>query len=430
MKQKLTTKGMGSYLVLRFDFSDVSVKLDARASFRKTINDSIKDFSKKYCKAGFLLEPVEIDIEDYAASIRNLVTVSKDNNQKIYLIVDEVDSFVNRLIMSVDTGKPDSGLQQYEDLVKDKEDMLREWGACIKKGTNEGVIARSFFTGISPQAFSDGLSSLNMVTDLTFATAVEGLFGIKEADVRRGLNMIEGLEADELERHLDFMRAQYNGYRFVETQKEALYNSQYVLYYLHSLDVTGKAPKRIMDEAVSSTSDVVAEFLASNHKPNAPYSFKNFILGILNQPDLIAFEQDVSPTFSSSALFKPDTVSDSVISLAYYHGFLTYKLTDPGQTPFLTTPNLVQLEVYIRPMYPILSKTKDLGLNELVNILRNSTPKETQRAIVSALGLITTESSKESIKQVTQAIFERLQENNLLEKFTGGVPEILKSFID
>jgi hypothetical protein len=77
-----------------------------------------------------------------------------------------------------------------------------------------------------------------------------------------------------------------------------------------------------------------------------------------------------------------------------------------------------------------LSKTKDLGLNELVNILRNSTPKETQRAIVSALGLITTESSKESIKQVTQAIFERLQENNLLEKFTGGVPEILKSFID
>ena len=100
MKQKLSTEEMGSYLVLRFDFSDVSVTVDARASFRESINNSIKDFSKKYCKAGFLKEPVEIDNEDYATSIANLVSVSKNNNQKIYLIVDEVGSFVNRLIMS------------------------------------------------------------------------------------------------------------------------------------------------------------------------------------------------------------------------------------------------------------------------------------------------------------------------------------------
>jgi hypothetical protein len=281
MKKSLITEEMGKYLVLRLSFSGVSPEGDVMKNFRKNINNAVLYFSEKYHGAGLLKRPVEIDPEDCLSTLQRLFSVVRLSGRQIYLIVDECDAFVNRLLLSVDTSQPDLGRQQYELAVSGKESMLRNWGNVIKEGTVGGTIARAFFTGVAPQAFSDGLSSLNMMKDLTFAPKLEGLFGLTADDVSRGLDMITHLTADQRAQHLEQMRVQYDGYRFVHTQKEPLFNTQYVLYYLDHLDQYGVPPQSLIDPAVSGSTDNVAEFLISNYKSSFPYTLRNFVVGIV-----------------------------------------------------------------------------------------------------------------------------------------------------
>jgi hypothetical protein len=349
MKKKLTTEEMGKYLVLRLSFSGVSDDGDVKVNFRKNINRAAKLFSDKYYKAGLLERPVEIDPNSELDTLQDLFGVVELSGRKIYLIVDECDAFVNRLLLSVDTSQPDLGRQQYELVVSGKESMLRNWGNVIKEGTVR-TIARAFFTGVAPQAFSDGLSSLNMVKDLTFSPKFEGLFGLTEDDVSRGLDMITHLTAEQRAQHLEQMRAQYDGYRFVPTQKEPLFNSQYVLYYLDHLEEHGAPPAQLIDPAVNEGTDNVAQFLISNYQAGAPYSPLDFLLDITSPEEMGTFLAEVTPAFRSKDLFQANTVSKSLVSLAFFHGFLTYK-SDKDQRSVLTSPNLVMQSVYARALF-------------------------------------------------------------------------------
>jgi hypothetical protein len=172
---------MGKYLVLSFCFSNVSPDGDVEANFRDHVNNAVSAFSEKYHDAGLLKRPVVIQPNNALSSLERLFDLVELSGQQIYLIVDECDSFANRLLLSVDTANPDLGLKQYERIVAGRESMLRNWGNVIKAGTTR-PIARALFTGVAPQAFADGLSSLNMVKDLTFRSDFAGLFGLTGED--------------------------------------------------------------------------------------------------------------------------------------------------------------------------------------------------------------------------------------------------------
>lgn len=110
MMKDLATEEMGKYLVLRLSFSGVSTDGDVRASFRDTINRAAKLFSEKYHDAGLLKLPVEISPTNELVTLRRLFDLVALSGQQIYLIVDECDAFVHRLLLSVDTSQPDLGL--------------------------------------------------------------------------------------------------------------------------------------------------------------------------------------------------------------------------------------------------------------------------------------------------------------------------------
>ena len=402
MNADFKTEEMGKYLVLRLSFSGVSVDGDVKINFRKNINTAVKDFSKKYHKAGLLEELVDIDADDSLNSLMELFGVVRRSGRQVYLIVDECDAFTNRLLLSIDTSKPDLGLGQYERAVTGKESMLREWGNVIKEGTVGGTIARAFFTGVAPQAFSDGLSSLNMVKDLTFDSDLEGLFGLNLDDVRRGLSLIGTLTPLQREQYLDQMRRQYDGYRFVATQKEPLFNTQYVLYFLDHLDRKGVPPRSLVDPAVSGSTDNVAEFLIANYKANAPYTLKNFAVGMLVPQEMGTFQREVVPAFRSSALFHEGTVSESLISLAFFHGFLTYK-PDKNQRSVLTSPNVVMQTVYVRALFAGLPKQR---MDELEAIVRSAEPDLPALKRIVLLGV--DEASKAAGKATGEALMRSL----------------------
>jgi len=384
MRKQLTTTEMGKYLVLRLSFSNVAPDQDIEKNFRDCINGAVQSFSKKYVKAGLLDGPIDVDRENHLYSLNQLFSEVKISGRQIYLIVDECDSFVNRLLLSVDTNKPDLGLKEYKAVVSGKESMLRNWGNVIKGGTVSSTIARAFFTGVAPQALGDGLSSLNMVDDLTSDPEVSGLFGLTEADVSRGLSMIDGLTPDLRTKHLEQMRALYDGYRFTITQKEPLFNTQYVLYYLDQLDRSGSPPKSLIDPAVSDSTDNVAEYLIANYKSSAPFaSLRNFAVGIFTPNEMGTFKLEVVPSFNSKALFDEATVSASLISLAYFHGFLTYKF-DEESNSILTSPNVVMQTVFIRAL---LKGMPEKWMKQMEAAICSAKPDMTEFKRVAMLGI-------------------------------------------
>ena len=383
MRKQLTTTEMGKYLVLRLSFSDVAPDEDIKRNFRNCINGAVLDFSEKYVEAGMLNGPIDVDREDCLYSLDRLFAKVKGSGRQIYLIVDECDAFVNRLLLSVDTSKPDLGLKEYEAVVSGKESMLRSWGSVIKEGTASSI-ARAFFTGVAPHAFSDGLSGMNMVKDLTFDPKVSGLFGLTAADVSRGLSMIDGLTPDLHTKHLEHMRALYDGYRFTITQKEALFNTQYVLYYLKQLDRSGSPPKSLIDPAVSGSTDNVAEFLIANYKSSAPFaSLRNFALGIFAPNEMGTFKLEVAPSLNSKALFDEATVSASLISLAYFHGFLTYKF-DEESNSILTSPNVIMQTVFIRALLPGMPEK---WMKQMEAMISSAKPDMTEFKRIAMLGV-------------------------------------------
>ena len=147
-------------------------------------------------------------------SFDRLLSAVKSSKYKLYLIVDEYDSFANKLIFSVDPSVKDSGLEQ---------SILRDFGDMVKSGSS-GPITRMFFTGIASMAFCDALSGLNMVSDISFDPAFSSVVGLSEVDVSRALEKLELNDADNQD-HMAVMKKHFNGYRFAEGA-EGVYNPQ------------------------------------------------------------------------------------------------------------------------------------------------------------------------------------------------------------
>jgi hypothetical protein len=402
MKKEHSTENMGKYLVLRLSFSPVDTDGDMKKSFHKFLNADVNFFSEKYYAANLLESRVEIDPDDALVSLYKLIRLVQLSDRKLYLIVDECDAFVNRMALSIDTSKPDIGLKEYNDVVVDKNSLLRNFGNVIKEGTAGDIITRSFFTGVAPQAFCDGLSSLNMVSDLTFDPHFEGLFGMTSDDVSRGLSMINGLSEEQRVEHQEKMRVMYNGYHFVKTQKHGMFNPQYVLYYLRHLKRLGVPPKSMIDPAVSGTVDNVAKFLIDNHKASSPYTLKNFALGIIGADEMGAFEREVVPALRTADLFNENKVSSSLISLAYYHGYLTYKL-NKNQRSVLTSPNMIMQTIYVKTLFDGLPEKT---LTQLEDTIRSGAPDLTEFKRILTIGA--EEASKELGKNAAAEVFKSI----------------------
>ena len=354
MKQQLATEEMGKYLVLELSFSAVAPDENIYSNFCKYINITVKHFSEKYYNAGLLDRPIEINPTNALRTLQNMFEVVKLSEHKVYLIVDEYDAFATRLVMGVDIRKTDLGQQQYMTTVVDKEAILRSFGETIKKGVANGVMTRAYFTGVMPVAFGDGL---DIVQDITFMSQFEGMLGLTAADIVQGLRMIPSLTEQQRAEYLQQIRLQYEGYRFVRTQQEAVFNPQYVLYFLQHVQEYGESPSSMVDLDVSGYIDSVAEYLIQRHRTGGSYTLQNFVLGNIPPGEFSSFEYTSDPEFYSAHLFCPTTASDSLISLAYFHGFLTFPRPHPqlqNQRAALTVPNMVTQIIFTHALFQSL----------------------------------------------------------------------------
>jgi hypothetical protein len=223
----------GKYLVLAMDFSAVQ-EADIIGSFTEVVNMSISGFSQKYIEAGLLFEPIKIDGRRFGSSISNLAAAVERSGQKLSLIVDEVDSFTNRLLLQVsrENGLNESG---YREFVNKGGLVLRDFGRLVKAETNT-CISKMFFTGLLLVAWGDGFSSFNIMEDLTHTNAFQYTLGLKSSDIAEILALrCPGMPRDVQVQHLEAIKGTSNGFRRSPYQAEALYSPQGVWYHLEQL---------------------------------------------------------------------------------------------------------------------------------------------------------------------------------------------------
>jgi hypothetical protein len=233
------TAERGKFLVLSLSFSMVSVK-NVETAFHRYINDSVADFSERYHGPGTLKKPIEINHENCFSSLTRLFDAVKRSGKQVYLIVDDYDALANQIMLTVDTFNKDQDMEQYRKLIASKESLLQLFGDTVKFHSSTSI-GRMFFTGITPMAYADAFSGLNMVKDITDHPDFYSLLGFTDKDVQDALCQT-GINGSDSQQHLTKMRIHFNGYRFNANQIDGIYNPQACLYYLNAIAKTGKAP--------------------------------------------------------------------------------------------------------------------------------------------------------------------------------------------
>ena len=193
-----------------------------------------------------------------------------------------------------------------------------------------------FITGLSPIAVSAGLSSFNMVLDVSDCRELEAAVGFTDNEVRRGLSLIYPTQPELIEEHMAIIRTEYDGYRFHSEQVESVFISQLVVYYLDELYRTGKSPEQeMMDTNVAHPDNVVSTFIVKNH-----YKRKS----VFDKLQLLIGSYNATRPVCALDLFDPYTIDVAMLQLAYYHSFLTY--ADPAVgAGLLVVPNAVFRDV-------------------------------------------------------------------------------------
>lgn len=268
----------GKYLVLALDFSQV-IGDNIPDSFTEVVNASVSKFSEKYYEGGFLKRPVTINEKNFASSISNMTSAVELSGHKLSLIVDEVDSFANRLLLQVSREK-DLDTSGYNQFVKKEGSVLRDFGRVVKSASNT-CIERMFFTGVMPVAWSDAFSSLNTVEDLTHTDAFQDALGFKSSDIEELLaRRFPAMGPEERAKHLASIRCKCNGYRRSSSQVEGLYNSQGVWFYLKQLQDKGNRMVPRMDpNIVQPARDEVVAFLVKHAAGTFTWTFADSVVG-------------------------------------------------------------------------------------------------------------------------------------------------------
>ncbi|MCB0838514.1 MAG: AAA family ATPase, partial [Bacteroidetes bacterium] len=244
---KKPTPLANQYLILKFDFSqiDTSTPQNAFQGFLTNVKNSALTYLGLY--QDLLGNFDEQTIRNYrfpAEIIQHMIRVTQLNapQHKIYLLIDEYDHFANEILSF--------RFQDFQEMVG-QNGFVRKFYEALKVGTQSGVIARLFITGVSPLTLDSLTSGFNIATNISLNKQFASMLGFKQNEVK---DIIKGIDIkpDQEVETLELMQAWYNGYRFGKEDVETIYNSDMVLYFAAEYSQEGKFPEELLDPNIAS----------------------------------------------------------------------------------------------------------------------------------------------------------------------------------
>lgn len=335
------TPERGRYLVLHLNFSTVTTTDDEhelRANFLTSVRSKLRTFLAHYCVRHPALEPFHRQIEGYtdpAALMDDFLGIIAGTNEKLYVLIDEYDTFANALLSANQT-------DLYEKIT-DKFGFVRSFYRALKTGADAGSVGRMFITGGTPILLDDLMTGFNMTTNISNNARFNALAGFTRTDVERAVDellhdMPELVEAvGPRESLLETLERFYNGYRFSQDATERLFNSTLVIYFLKELAGKKKPPQNMLDPNARTDYQKLHALWASA----GPAAEER--RGVLEQ--VLAEGRVESPLVDRFGM-RTTTTTGQFVSLMYYTGMLTLAPEEPdGDFYTFVPPNRVIREL-------------------------------------------------------------------------------------
>ncbi len=254
-----------SFLILHLDFSTVeptgSIE-EIKESFGSTCNLRMRNIVNR--TPSWFKGQINIDVKGKTSSnlqsILNLI-LENDDLPRLYVIIDEYDDFANQLI----TAHKD---HLYHELMTD-DSFLKTFFKTLKEGRKTGAIANVFITGVLPITIDDMASGYNIANFITLRPKFEKMLGFTQTEADKLLDEIyhdHDIDPSTRQEVSAIIRNHYDGYHFVTTDGEPLYNSTLLMYFLEQLVEDKTLPTRLLDMNLKTDISWVKCLTASNPK--------------------------------------------------------------------------------------------------------------------------------------------------------------------
>jgi hypothetical protein len=361
---KHPTEEHNSYMVLRFNFSEVSSKLETvERSFSEYCCMVMKNFILKYERllgngVWEIVNPDETNPEQMLAALKEYV--SRTDCPRIYLLIDEYDNFTNTILSSY-------GQERYREKTHG-DGLIRGFFNNVKASTSNAgaAVERLFITGVSPITMDDVTSGFNIGTNISTLPQFNNIIGFSEDEVREMITyykdedaLPENITVDGL---VEIMKPWYDNYCFSEDRlEERMFNSDMALYFLNSYLQLGKAPKMMVDNNIRTDYNKLRHLVQIDKTFGANAS-------VIQQ---IIAEGSITAQIATSFPAEKMTDTENFKSLLFYFGMLSIQGTDFGSA-ILGIPNLTvreQLYTYLVEAYRE-AKMFDLDLSSFSALVK------------------------------------------------------------
>lgn len=314
----------GKYLILYLDFSQVGGdiskiehRFDSYCSMR--INSFVQRYSDYY--------PADIatqiaNSESFADKLDLLCNYSAEQGYMLFLIIDEYDNFTNTILN-------EQGEAVYHAITQ-ADGFYRD---IFKKF--KGNFERIFMTGVSPVTLDDGTSGFNIGWNIATKPQFNNILGFTTSDVRTMFEYYKDqgkLPADcDVELAIKDMEPWYDGYCFSKMslrERDRVFNTDMVLYYLRNYMSYGCPPKQMIDPNTKMDYGKMQKLLQFDKLDG---DRKGLISKIAEEGEIVC---ELFDSFSAYQIPKVQFFP----SLLYYYGMLTIKGTR-GERLVLGIPN-------------------------------------------------------------------------------------------
>ena len=361
---KHPTEEHNRYMVLRFNFSEVSSKLETvERSFSEYCCMVMKNFILKYerllgSRIWEIVNPDETNPEQMLAALKEYV--SRTDCPRIYLLIDEYDNFTNTILSSY-------GQERYREKTHG-DGLIRGFFNNVKASTSNAgaAVERLFITGVSPITMDDVTSGFNIGTNISTLPQFNNIIGFSEDEVREMITyykdedaLPEDIAVDGL---VEIMKPWYDNYCFSEDRlEERMFNSDMALYFLNSYLQLGKAPKMMVDNNIRTDYGKLRHLVQIDKTFGANAS-------VIQQ---IIAEGSITAQIATSFPAEKMADTENFKSLLFYFGMLSIQGTDFGSA-ILGIPNLTvreQLYTYLVEAYRE-AKMFDLDLSSFSGLVK------------------------------------------------------------
>ena len=311
------------YYVLRFDFS----KLDAESeetlkkSFYRSVLVRLDDFCVYYGLDISITESNDYNVADLLD--RFLIKVNQIIDRKLYIMIDEYDHFANAILSN----------RQVFAKITSKEGFVRSFYEVFKTHTSGSCIDRIFITGVTSLTLDSLTSGFNIAKNVSMSPKLNEMAGFTSEETK---TLLKEAEVTDIEKTMELLTENYNGYRFHKRAENKVFNSNMVLYFLDEYQEEQGIPHQLTDPNMTSDYRKLTAMFDLFEEEETKQAVLEQIMS--NE----SLETDIITNFDFHSQFR----KADFLSLLFYLGLLTIKGEGTLYDVQLQTPNYVIRDIY------------------------------------------------------------------------------------